>query len=102
MKRPCGPFPSNKRSIRSYRSFRAVGPGRVGVASVLKEISKLRTLTALGLPDTLFAPLPPKVLATYALRAATEPPSDLRRRPVPTRYTLGAFKQTYRNRNRPG
>jgi hypothetical protein len=65
-------------------------PGRVGVASVLKEIRKLRTLTALGLPDTLFALLPPKVLATYALRAATEPPSDLRRRPAPTRYTLVA------------
>jgi hypothetical protein len=63
-------------------------PGRVGVASVLKEIRKLRTLTALELPALLFAPIPPKVLATYALRAATEPPSDLRRRPTATRLTL--------------
>ena len=65
-------------------------PGRVGVASVLREISKLRTLTALDLPVALFGPIPPKVLATYYLRAATEPPSDLRRRPAPTRYTLVA------------
>ena len=63
-------------------------PGRVGVASVLKEISKLRILTALDLPAALFAPIPPRVLATYALRAATEPGSDLRRRPAPTRATL--------------
>jgi hypothetical protein len=50
----------------------------------------LRTLTALELPDALFAAIPPKVLATYRLCAATEPPSDLRRRPAPTRYTLMA------------
>ena len=60
----------------------------MGVASVLKEISKLRTLTALELPAALFAPLPPRVLATYALRAATEPASDLHRRPAPTGATL--------------
>jgi TnpA family transposase len=70
-----------------FNSLRA-DPGRVGVASVLKEIRKLRTLTALELPASLFAPIPPKVLATYALRAATEPPSDLRRRPAATRLTL--------------
>jgi hypothetical protein len=72
-----------------FNSLRA-DPGRVGVASVLKEIGKLRTLTALDFPAALFAPIPPKVLATYALRAATEPPSDLRRRPAPTRSTLVA------------
>jgi hypothetical protein len=70
-----------------FNSLRAA-PGRVGVASVLKEIRKLRTLTALALPASLFAPMPPKGLATYALRAATEPPSDRRRRPVATRLTL--------------
>jgi Domain of unknown function (DUF4158) len=49
-------------------------PGRVGVASVLKEVAKLRTLTALQLPEDPFATVSPKVLATYRLRAATAPP----------------------------
>jgi len=53
-----------------------------------KEIRKLHALTAFELPAALFAPIPPRVLATYALRAATEPASDLRRRPAPTRMTL--------------
>ena len=48
-------------------------PGRVGVASVLKEVAKLRTLTALQLPEDLFATVSPKVLAMYRLRAATAP-----------------------------
>jgi len=63
-------------------------PGRVGVASVLKEVAKLQTLTALHLPEDLFATVSPKVLAMYRLRAATAPPSDLRRHPDPTRFTL--------------
>jgi len=40
-------------------------PGRVGVASVLKEVAKLRMLTALQLPEDLFATVSPKVLAMY-------------------------------------
>jgi TnpA family transposase len=63
-------------------------PGRVGLASVLKEIAKLQRIAGLNLPDNLFANVPQKVLTTYRLRSATEPPSALRHHPERIRYTL--------------
>jgi hypothetical protein len=65
-------------------------PGRPSLESVLKEISKLQRIVALGLPGTLFQAIPPKVLEKYRLRAAGEPPRELRRHPEAIRYTLVA------------
>ena len=63
-------------------------PGRVSLKSVLRELEKLQQIETLGLPDTLFAALPPKILRQYRLRAAAEPPREIRRHPAPMRYTL--------------
>jgi TnpA family transposase len=65
-------------------------PGRPSLESVLKEIGKLQRIAALGLPDTLFETTPPKVLEKYRLRAAGEPPRELRRHPEAIRHTLVA------------
>ena len=65
-------------------------PGPVGLASILKELSKLEELNALELPDDLFVDIPPKILQGYRLRAATEPPREMRMHPAPIRYTLMA------------
>jgi hypothetical protein len=48
-------------------------PGPVGVASVLTELAKLEHLRSLNLPGDLFAAVPPKILQSYRLKAATEP-----------------------------
>lgn len=45
-------------------------PGAVSLASVLKELDKLKRLSTLALPADLFTSVPPKVLQTYRLRAA--------------------------------
>jgi TnpA family transposase len=65
-------------------------PGPVGVASVLTELAKLEHLRSLNLPGDLFAAVPPKILQSYRLRAATEPPREMRAHPAPIRYTLMA------------
>jgi len=63
-------------------------PGPVGLASVLIELEKLEHLRRLDLPVDLFADVPPKILQGYRLRAATEPPREMRLHPAPIRYTL--------------
>ena len=63
-------------------------PGRVSLRSVLRELEKLHAIETLGLPDNLFAEIQPKVLHQYRLRAAAEPPREVRRHPEPIRYTL--------------
>ena len=63
-------------------------PGRVSLKSVLRELEKLRQIEALELPDTLFAEIQPKILRQYRLRAAAEPPREVRLHPEPIRYTL--------------
>ncbi len=65
-------------------------PGRASLESFLSEITKLEQLRKIGLPSDLFQNISPKVLQTYALRAATEPPRELRAHPEPIRYTLVA------------
>ena len=65
-------------------------PGRASLESVLNEIAKLRRIVALGLPEDLFAGVPPKVLQKYRRRAASEQPRELRMHPEPIRYTLMA------------
>ena len=63
-------------------------PGRVSLESVLKEITKLRRIAAVALPDNLFVGVAPKILQKYRLRAASEQPRELRSHPEPIRYTL--------------
>jgi hypothetical protein len=63
-------------------------PGRVSLKSVLRELEKLRQIEALELPDDLFAEIQPKILRQYRLRAAAEPPREVRLHPEPIRYTL--------------
>ncbi len=65
-------------------------PGRVSLNSLLTEITKLQHLRRIELPDDLFTGISAKVLQTYAARAATEPPRELRWHPEPIRYTLVA------------
>jgi hypothetical protein len=48
----------------------------------------LSQIEALKLPDNLFAEIQPKILRQYRLRAAAEPPREVRRHPEPIRYTL--------------
>lgn len=63
-------------------------PGRVGLASVLKEIAKLKRIDNIQLPHDLFAGVPVKTLERYRLRLATESVQELQRHPEPIRYTL--------------
>ena len=63
-------------------------PGPVGLASVLTELKKLEHLRRLDLPADLFVDVPPTILQGYRLRAATEPPREMRGHPAPIRYTL--------------
>jgi TnpA family transposase len=63
-------------------------PGRVSLKSVLRELEKLRQIAALALPDHLFTAIQPKILRQYRLRAAAEPPREVRLHPEPIRYTL--------------
>jgi TnpA family transposase len=63
-------------------------PGPLSLESVLTEMSKLTRIRQLGLPATLFADVPPKVLQHYRQRAATEPPRELRRHADAVRATL--------------
>lgn len=62
--------------------------GAVRVDTVLAEVQKLHHLRALALPLDLFRDAPPKFIAHYHQRAATEPPRELRRHSPAVRYTL--------------
>ena len=67
-------------------------PGRVGLASVLKELAKLKRIDDIQLPDDLFAGIPIKTLERYRLRVSTESVQELQRHPESIRYTmLAAF-----------
>lgn len=52
-------------------------PGRVGLATMLEEMAKLRSIRELQLPDNLFPGVARKVLAIYRNRASIEEPSRL-------------------------
>lgn len=65
-------------------------PGRVGLESVLTEVTKLQSLRQLALPSDLFTGVSPKILETYKQRVAAELPSNLRTHPPAIRYTLVA------------
>lgn len=71
----------------SFSDLRA-DPGRIGLESVLKEVTKLKTILQINLPDNLFVNISQKVLKKYKQRAVTEDLRELRRHPEPVRYTL--------------
>jgi len=73
-------------------------PGPPTLATALTEIDKLEHLRVLGLPDDLFARVPPKVLRAYRQRAAVEETYELRRHPAAVRLTLLAVICWLRNR----
>ncbi|WP_336788492.1 Tn3 family transposase [Paenibacillus sp. MMO-177] len=78
---------SSDEGLLSFQELKA-DPGKPGVESVLREVSKLRTIRNLELPDDLFRDIPLKVLTKYRQRTATEDLRELRRHPDPIRYTL--------------
>ena len=65
-------------------------PGRPSLESVLNEVAKLDRIERIGLPDSLFGSVTTAVVQKYRLRAATEPPRELRRHPDQIRYSLVA------------
>lgn len=83
-------YSSDAESI-SFSELRA-DPGRIGLESIFREITKLRTIRQLGLPDNLFNNIPQKIIKRYKLRAVSEKLPELRRHPEHLRYTiLSAF-----------
>ncbi len=71
-------------------AFLKTDPGAVGLESFLTEISKLKRIRAIGLPNDLFEGRSSKLVKTYRQRAATETPYLLRQHPPAIRYTLMA------------
>jgi hypothetical protein len=69
-------------ALLSFQELKS-DPGKPGVESVLREVSKLRTIRNLELPDDLFRDIPLKVLTKYRQRTATEDLRELRRHPDP-------------------
>jgi TnpA family transposase len=75
----------------SFSDLRA-DPGRIGLESIFREVTKLKTIQQLELPDNLFNNIPQKILKKYKLRAVSEKLGELRRHPENMRYTiLAAF-----------
>jgi hypothetical protein len=74
--------------VRSELATLKDAAGAVKVDTVLEELTKLRQLRALGLPDALVRDTPIKLLAHYRQRAARELPRELRRHLPALRYTL--------------
>ncbi|MDF2883726.1 MAG: transposase [Clostridiaceae bacterium] len=77
---------SNSDNI-SFSDLRA-DPGRIGLESVFKEVTKLKTIQQINLPEDLFNNIPQKILKKYKLRAVSEDLRELRRHAKPLRYTL--------------
>ena len=63
-------------------------PGQTSVAALKATADRLQRLQTIDLPDDLFASTATRVVETYARRAASEPPRELRRRQSATRFTL--------------
>ena len=63
-------------------------PGRTSLDSILREISKLKSIKNLELPEDLFKKISNKILKKYKQRVTSEDIRELRRHPETTRYTL--------------
>jgi TnpA family transposase len=65
-------------------------PGKAGLESVKEAVARLQTVREVGLADSLFKAVSPKLLERYAKRAAVEEPFELRRHTAHLRATLMA------------
>jgi len=64
-------------------------PGKLGLETLLAEVTKLQRVRAIGLPAELFADVAEKRIARWRARAVAEYPSTLRRdHPPPVSLTL--------------
>ncbi len=81
---------SGRKIKMSDLAFLKTDPGAVGLESFLTELSKLRRIRTVGLPNDLFKGKSPKLVKTYRQRAATETPYLLRQHKDSIRYTLMA------------
>lgn len=88
--------PSEDQALPNPLQHLRMDPGRVGLATMLEEMAKLRLIRELKLPDNLFPGLARKVLMVYRNRASVEEPSRLRAHPKPLRLTLLAALCTMR------
>jgi len=80
--------PSEDQMLPNPLQHLRMDPGRVGLATMLEEMAKLRLIRELGLPDNLFPGIARKVLTVYRNRASIEEPSRLRAHPKARRLTL--------------
>ncbi len=80
-------FDNSKDDTLSFSQLRT-DPGRIGLDSIFKEITKLKTIQQLNLPPDLFKDIPQKIIKKYKQRAVSEDIRELRRHPEPIRYTL--------------
>lgn len=77
----------NTEDSLSFSELRS-DPGRIGLESVFREVTKLKTIQQINIPDNLFNNIPNKILKKYKQRAVSEDLRELRRHPEPLRYTL--------------
>ena len=63
-------------------------PGPASLETLLREVTKLGRVRAVGLPAGLFAGASEKLVEAWRARAARSYPSDLRAAPEPVRLTL--------------
>ena len=63
-------------------------PGNVSVKTMEREVFKLGSLKAVGLPGELFGDIAPGMLAAWRARVAAEAPSHLREHPDEIKVTL--------------
>ena len=77
---------------RALLNFVRGDPGRASLDSVMRELERLQTIRAIGLPTNLFVDTLPHEIELYRRRVAVQPPSDLRRLPETARIKwLAAF-----------
>src|SRR6266508_1130406 len=74
--------------VRSAFQELKLDPGPLSLESILTEVGKLTRIQQLGIPATLFADVPPKIVQHYRQRAAAEVTRAMRRHPEPIRATL--------------
>jgi hypothetical protein len=79
---------------RALLNFVRGDPGRASLDSVMRELERLQTIRAIGLPTNLFVDTLPHEIELYRRRVAVQPPSDLRRLPETARITWLAASHT--------
>lgn len=80
--------PDGEADSGSFLQELKADPGQPGLETLLAEITKLERVQAIGLPDSLLADAPEKLVTAWRSRAARMYPSDLAKAPGPVRLTL--------------